>query len=124
MKKLFALLLAVLMVVGMFAACGKKPVDDGTGTTGGTESVDTDTKGMTESPLAAKEITKGFEVKSDFKIGFICLHDEKSTYDKNFLDAADKAIKALGLTKDQYIIKTNVPEGEECYEAAADLDGV
>ena len=121
MKKLFALLLAVLMVVGMFAACGKKPVDDGTGTTGNTEAVNSDTKGMTESPLAAKEITKDFEVKSDFKIGFICLHDEKSTYDKNFLDAADKAIKALGLTKDQYIIKTNVPEGEECYEAAADL---
>ena len=39
MKKLLALLLAVLMVVGMFAACGKKPVDDGTGTTGGDEKV-------------------------------------------------------------------------------------
>ncbi len=104
MKKLFALLLAALMVFSM-VACGNNA----------------STKGMTESPLAAKEITKDFEVKADFKIGFICLHDEKSTYDKNFLDAADEAIKALGLTKDQYIIKTNVPEGNECYEAAADL---
>ena len=104
MKKLFALLLAALMVFSL-VACGNR----------------TSAKGMTESPLAAKEITKDFEVKADFKIGFICLHDEKSTYDKNFLDAADEAIKALGLTKDQYIIKTNVPEGNECYEAAADL---
>ena len=31
MKKILALLLAVLMVVGMFAACGKKPADDDTG---------------------------------------------------------------------------------------------
>ena len=118
MKKLIALLLAVVMVLAM-AACGKKTEkpDDATPTA----PVNSDTKGMTESPLAAKDIVKDFEVKEDFKIGFICLHDEKSTYDKNFLDAANKAIAALGLTKDQYIIRTNVPEGEECYEAAADL---
>ena len=118
MKKLIALLLAAIMVFAM-VACGEKTPD-------GTEPkettpVNSDTKGMTESPLAAKDIVKDFEVKEDFKIGFICLHDEKSTYDKNFLDAANKAITALGLTKDQYIIKTNIPEGEECYEAAADL---
>ena len=57
----------------------------------------------------------------DFKIGFICLHDENSTYDKNFLDAVDVATKELGLSADQVIIKTNIPEGNECYEAAADL---
>ena len=33
MKKFLALLLAVLMVVSMFAACGKKPADDNAGTT-------------------------------------------------------------------------------------------
>ena len=118
MKKLIALLLAVVMVLAM-AACGKKTEkpDDATPTA----PVNSDTKGMTESPLAAKDVIKDFEVKDDFKIGFICLHDEKSTYDKNFLDAANKVIAALGLTKSQYIIKTNVPEGNECYEAAADL---
>ena len=41
----------------------------------------------------------------DFKIGFICLHDETSTYDKNFIDAALAAKAALGLTDDQVIIK-------------------
>ena len=58
---------------------------------------------------------------ADFKIGFIFLHDENSTYDKNFLDAAEAATKELGLSADQVIFKTNIPEGNECYEAAADL---
>ncbi|MBQ6706076.1 MAG: BMP family ABC transporter substrate-binding protein [Clostridia bacterium] len=104
MKKILALLLAALMVFGL-AACG------------GAEDKNT----MSESPLPATELVVDYEVKDDFKIGFICLHDEKSTYDKNFLDAADEMIKAVGLTTDQYIIKINIPEGKECYEAAADL---
>ena len=58
---------------------------------------------------------------TDFKIGFIFLHDENSTYDKNFLDAAKLATEELGLTAEQVIFKTNIPEGNECYEAAADL---
>lgn len=56
-----------------------------------------------------------------FKVGFICLHDEKSTYDLNFISAAKAAKEALGLDDSQMIIMTNVPEGNECYEAAADL---
>ena len=58
---------------------------------------------------------------ADFKVGFIFLHDENSTYDKNFMDAANAATEALGLSADQVIFKTNIPEGNECYEAAADL---
>ena len=115
MKRLFALLLALVMVFSM-VACGAK-----TENPEGTEAPKEETKGMTESPLAAKEIVKDFEIADDFKIGFICLHDEKSTYDKNFIDAAKEAIAALGLKENQYIIKTNVPEGDECYNAAADL---
>lgn len=89
MRKLFSLLLAIVMIVasvGMLAACG------------GEETAN-----------------------ADFKIGFIFLHDENSTYDKNFLDAAEAATAELGLSADQVIFKTNVPEGNECYEAAADL---
>ena len=57
----------------------------------------------------------------DVKLGFICLHDENSTYDKNFIDAAKAAQKELGLKDDQVLIKTNIPESAECYEAAASL---
>ena len=61
------------------------------------------------------------ETVSDVKVGFIFLHDENSTYDKNFMDAARAAEEALGLKPEQVIFKTNIPEGNECYEAAADL---
>ena len=55
---------------------------------------------------------------SDVKVGFIFLHDENSTYDLNFMNAAKEACEKLGV---EYVMKTNVPEGNECYEAAADL---
>ena len=87
MKKLLALLLALVMALSQFA-CGKK--DD-----------DAD--------------------KAKVKVGFITLHDENSTYDKNFINGAKEAIKNLGLTDADYILKTNIPEGQECYETACDL---
>ena len=58
---------------------------------------------------------------SDFKLGVICLHDEKSTYDLNFIEAVQRAAKDLGLKDEQIVIKKNIPEGNECYDAAADL---
>ena len=60
-------------------------------------------------------------VDSDFKVGFIFLHDQNSTYDKNFYDAALAAQKALGLSDDQIMIKVNIPEDAKCYETAAEL---
>ena len=55
---------------------------------------------------------------ADFKIGFIFLHDENSTYDLNFINAAKAACEELGV---EYMTKVNIPESNECYEAAADL---
>ena len=52
------------------------------------------------------------------KFGFIFLHDQKSTYDKNFIDAAKDACKELGV---KALLKTNVEEGEGCYNAAKEL---
>ena len=54
-------------------------------------------------------------------VGFIFLHDENSTYDLNFMNAAKAACQNLGLSEDQYIFRTNIPEGQECYNAAAEL---
>ncbi|MBQ4630897.1 MAG: BMP family ABC transporter substrate-binding protein [Clostridia bacterium] len=61
------------------------------------------------------------EEEEGFKVGFIFLHDENSTYDKNFIDAAKAATEKLGLSEDQVVFKVNIPEGAECYEAAAEL---
>ena len=54
---------------------------------------------------------------SDIKVGFIFLHDESSTYDKNFIDAAKDVCAELGVT---YDIKTGIDESNDCYEAAAE----
>ena len=59
--------------------------------------------------------------KAKVKVGFITLHDENSTYDLNFINGAKEAIANLGLTDADYIMKNNVPEGQECLVAAEDL---
>lgn len=58
---------------------------------------------------------------SDIIVGFIFLHDENSTYDLNFINAAEEACDALGIPEENRIYKTNIDESEDCYEAAVDL---
>lgn len=61
-------------------------------------------------------------IPEDFKLGLICLHDEQSTYDKNFIDAAKRAITELNLSVEKNLVmKTNIPESSECETAAKDL---
>ena len=55
---------------------------------------------------------------SKVKVGFIFLHDENSTYDLNFLNAAKEACEKLGV---EYLMKTNIAENEDCQEAAEQL---
>ncbi|MBR1398501.1 MAG: BMP family ABC transporter substrate-binding protein, partial [Selenomonadaceae bacterium] len=55
---------------------------------------------------------------TNVKVGFIFLHDEKSTYDANFMNAAKIACENAGV---EYIFKTNIPETEVCYETAVEL---
>ena len=56
--------------------------------------------------------------KSDLKVGFIFLHDEQSTYDKNFIDAAKAACEKMGV---KMVQKTQIPESQACYDAAVEL---
>ena len=104
-KKLLSLCLAVLMVVAL-CACS---------------DMNSKEAKMTDSPLSEIELTKDFDVPADFKIGFILLHDEASTYDLNFINAVKKVQATLGLTDDQIIYKKGIPESNDCYEAACDL---
>ena len=58
----------------------------------------------------------------DMKVGLICLHDENMGYDANFIESMKAAVAAAGLDPEtQLIIKTNIPESQEAYDAAADL---
>ena len=56
--------------------------------------------------------------KKDLKVGFIFVHDEQSTYDKNFMDAAKAACDEM---KVEYAQKTQIPESKDCYDAAVEL---
>lgn len=86
MKKFLAILLALVFVVGTFAACGGN-----------------------EAPE---------EEKVDLKVGFIFLHDEQSTYDKNFMVAAKAACEEMNV---EYAQKTQIPESRDCFDAAVEL---
>lgn len=102
--KILAILLALVFVFS-FAACGNK----------------TDNDGETTSAPASDA---GSEVKADYsniKFGLICLHDENSTYDNNFISALKEVQKELGLSDDQILIKTNIPETDACLSAAEEL---
>ena len=57
----------------------------------------------------------------DVKLGVILLHDEDSTYDLNFINGVNEAVAALGLSEEQVLMKRNIPESNDCYEAALDL---
>ena len=92
MKKFLALLLALVMVFAL-AACGEDAPAE--------SSAPEDGDGAETAGIA----------KEDIKVGFIFLHDENSTYDLNFINAANAAIEELGLTEDQYEFRMNVPEG-------------
>ena len=110
MKKLLAIALALVLCLSVFAGCSSntaanetKPAADNTQTTAAAET-------PTEAAPA-----------STMKVGFIFLHDENSTYDLNFMNAAKEACANLGFSEDQYIFRTNIPEGQECYDAACEL---
>ena len=107
MKKIVALLMALCMVFAL-CACGQSAAP------AATEAPAADAA-ATEAPAADATAA------SDLKVGFIFLHDENSTYDLNFMNGAKEACASLGLSDDQVIFRTNIPEGQECYDAAAEL---
>ena len=98
-KSILALVFVAVFAVGMLAACG-----------GG------------ESAPAGSGAAPAGGAAGDFKAGLICLHDENSTYDLNFINAFKEACEDMGLVEgESYFIKTNKGENEEAYQAACEL---
>ena len=113
MKKLIALTLAMVLCLGLFAGCSQTPAETPAETPN-----ETSAETPNETPDETPDETPA---ASDIKVGFIFLHDENSTYDLNFMNGAREACANLGISEDNYVFRTNVPEGQECYDAACEL---
>ena len=99
MKKVLALVLVAIFAVGMLAACGSS-------SGGGSDAPEPAGSGSAEP------------ASSTMKVGLICLHDENSTYDLNFINGFKEACEAEGV---EYLIRTNIGETQDCYDTAVDL---
>lgn len=91
MKKFLAMLLSIVMILSL-TACG-----------------------------SSKKDSEGSEEYKNIKVGLICLHNEQSTYDLNFISAMKDACKQLGIPESRMIIVTGIDESNACYVAAKDL---
>ncbi len=110
MKKLIALLLALVMVFAL-AACGSSEEPADTSTPADTNEWPEPLPREARDPIAV----------ADLKVGVILVHDENSGYDMAHIDGVNGAAKALGIADSQIIFKYNVPEDETCYDTAVDL---
>lgn len=96
-KKVLSFVLAGVMALGLFGCGG-----------GGSQA-------------ASGESGEG-QSSSDIKVGVILLGDEAEAYTASHIQGIEEAVSNLGLSEDKNIIwKYNVPEEQECYEAAVDL---
>lgn len=100
-KKILGVVLTAAMLVSMMAGCGATGSGDSTGgsSNGG------DSAGATD----------------DFKVGVIYIGDENEGYTAAHMEGIDGMMENLGLDASQVIEKTNIPEDESAYDAAADL---
>ena len=106
MKKLLALLLAMIMVFGLVACGTDAPVVDEPEV----PATDVETPVEDETPEAP-----------EVKIGAILVHDENSGYDMAHIEGLNTACEALGIDPASISYKYNIPEDESCYDAAAEL---
>ena len=107
MKKFVALLLALAMVFAL-CACGNS----------NSAAPKQDDAAESSQPSDNASENQSAADLSALKVGSIFLHDENSTYDLNFMNAAKEACETLGV---ESVFKTNIPEDQSCYEAAAEL---
>ena len=117
-KKLIGLVLSMAMVGGLLAGCGSStsasaPAEEAVEAEA--ETGETGAEAEAEAPAA--ETTEA----SAIKVGVIYVGDENEGYTESHMKGIQEMKEALGLTDEQVIEKTNIPEDESCFDAAADL---
>lgn len=104
MKKLLGVFLAAVMAFAL-TACGS-----------GDSS-----KSSADKPTNGDGATGSGVALSDIKVGFIFIGDENEGYTAAHQKGANDMMESLGISKEQVTFKYNIPEGDECLEAAQDL---
>ena len=119
MKKFVSMLLALVMVVSL-AACGGSQASAESAVEEAVVEAAVEKAVADTTPAKDTEVVESEDAMdpSDLTFGFIFLHDENSTYDRNFMEGAKAACENKGVN---YLEKVGIPETNECYEAAADL---
>lgn len=116
MKKVFSVLLTMGLTVSMLAGCGSDAAESQTGDNTANESA-AETSG-TEAPAGDAAAATDASV---IKVGVIYIGDENEGYTAAHMAGIDEMMAELGLSEDQVIEKTLIPEDESCYDAAVDL---
>ncbi|SHK47757.1 BMP family ABC transporter substrate-binding protein [Hespellia stercorisuis] len=99
-KKIIGALLSVVMIVGLVAGCSSSSSDSSSGSSAGSDALS----------------------KDNIKVGFVYIGDDSDQgYTSNFMDGTKEMKKALGLSDDQVIEKTNVGEDSSCETALREL---
>lgn len=108
MKKALSMLLTMGLAVSMLAGCGSD--NGGQADNSGAAAVENTEAASGEALTAA-----------DIKVGVIYIGDENEGYTAAHMAGVDAMMAELGLSEDQVIEKTLIPEDESCYDAAVDL---
>ncbi len=106
-KRVLSMAIAAVMALGL-TACG-------------TASGSGDSAPVTGSVFSSSASGDASGDVSGLKIGVIYVGDENEGYTAAHMEGIDQMQTELGLSDDQIVEKTNIPEDESCYDAAADL---
>ena len=124
MKKIIALLLAVVMVFALVACASTAKTDDTAAETTPAETTETTEPAAEETEAPAEEETPaeptGDAVGTDIKIGVVLIGDENEGYTYSHILGIQEATKALGISENDIVWKYSIGEDESCYDACVD----
>ena len=119
-KKLIGLVLSLTMVGGLLAGCGSSASSSAPAEEAAVEA-ETEAEAEAEAETEAEAPAAEAVDASQIKVGVIYVGDENEGYTESHMKGIQEMKTALGLTDEQVIEKTNIPEDESCFDAAADL---
>ena len=120
MKRILALILALVMVAALFVGCSGEKANDDPAKTDATDPVKTDPA----DPTDPTDPTDPVEPGKTLKVGMVCIGDENDQgYTYNFIrgkESATEALAAKGINVD-WVVKYNIGEDSTCEDANIEL---